>query len=118
VKDSSSRAPAPAWPTSWLDQKPVHAVARVTHHRYAVGDSTQAGADPLTQAWKETQGQMPMLAEEVDAVIGGDTHRDSHALEMAAPTGATISTLEIGNDPTGFAEAVGWITQSGIRSFS
>jgi len=52
---------------------------------------------------------MPMLAEEVDAVIGGDTHRDSHALEMAAPTGATISTLEIGNDPTGFAEAVAWI---------
>jgi transposase len=50
-----------------------------------------------------------MLAEEVDAVIGGDTHRDSHALEMAAPTGATISTLEIGNDPTGFAEAVAWI---------
>ena len=52
---------------------------------------------------------MPVLAEEVDAVIGGDTHRDSHALDMAAPTGATISTLEIANDPSGFAEAVEWI---------
>jgi transposase len=54
---------------------------------------------------------MPMLAEEVDAVIGGDTHRDSHALDMAAPTGATISTLEIANDPSGFAEAVEWIAR-------
>ena len=53
-----------------------------------------------------------MLAEEVDAVIGGDTHRDSHALEMAAPTGATISTLAIGNDETGYADAVAWIAEN------
>ncbi len=52
---------------------------------------------------------MPTLAEQVDAVISGDTDRDSHALDMAAPTGATISTLEIGNDAAGFAEAVEWI---------
>jgi transposase len=50
-----------------------------------------------------------MLAEEVDAVVGGDTHRDSHALEMTAPTGATISTLTIGNDESGFMDAVSWI---------
>ena len=53
-----------------------------------------------------------MLAEAVDAVIGGDTHRDSHTLEMAAPTGATISTLAIGNDETGFADAVAWIAEN------
>ena len=41
--------------------------------------------------------------------FGGDTHRDSHALDMAAPTGAKISTLEIVNDPSGYAEAVEWI---------
>jgi transposase len=52
---------------------------------------------------------MTMLAEEVDAVIGGDTHRDSHALEMATPTGATISTVEIRNDDSGFADAIAWI---------
>ena len=34
---------------------------------------------------------MTMLAEVVDAVIGGDTHRDTHALEMLAPNGATIA---------------------------
>jgi transposase len=53
-----------------------------------------------------------MLADEVDAVIGGDTHRDSHALEMAAPNGGTIGTLAIGNDETGYADAIAWITQN------
>ena len=55
---------------------------------------------------------MPMLADEVDAVIGGDTHRDSHALEMAAPNGGTIGTLAIGNDESGYADAIAWITEN------
>src|SRR5690349_14068910 len=54
---------------------------------------------------------MPMLSEEVDAVIGGDTHRDTHALEMTSPTGATIATLSISNDDSGFAEALAWIAE-------
>ena len=55
-----------------------------------------------------------MFAEtpQVDAVIGGDTHRDSHALEMAAPNGGTIGTLAIGNDETGYADAIAWITEN------
>ena len=44
-----------------------------------------------------------MLAEVVDAVVGGDTHRDTHALEMLAPNGATISTLAIDNDDGGLS---------------
>jgi hypothetical protein len=32
-----------------------------------------------------------MLAEIVDAVVGGATHRDTHALELTAPSGATIA---------------------------
>jgi hypothetical protein len=75
------------------------------------GDSTQAGADPWPPVWKETEDAMPMLAEQVDAVIGGDTHRGSHALEMTAPNGVPISQLEIGNDQHGFAEAVAWIAE-------
>ena len=51
---------------------------------------------------------MTILAETVDAVIGGDTHRDTHALEMCAPTGATISTVEIANTDSGFADALAW----------
>jgi hypothetical protein len=44
VNDLSAWLPAPAWPTSWLDQK--HVRASVTRHRYAVLVTfTQAGAD-------------------------------------------------------------------------
>jgi transposase len=54
---------------------------------------------------------MPMLAEVVDAVVGADTHRDTHELEIAHPTGAVIDTRSIGNDTDGYAHAVGWIAE-------
>lgn len=54
---------------------------------------------------------MTILAEQVDAVIGGDTHRDTHALEMVTPMGATIATLVVGNDESGFAAALAWIAE-------
>lgn len=54
---------------------------------------------------------MPLVAEVIDAVIGGDTHRDTHALEMTAPTGATIATIAIDNNEGGFAEALTWIAE-------
>jgi transposase len=54
---------------------------------------------------------MPCVAEAVDAAVGGDTHRDSHALEMVAPNGATISTIEVGNDSDGFVDAIAWIAE-------
>ena len=55
---------------------------------------------------------MTMLAEVVDAVVGGDTHRDTHALEMLAPNGTTIAALAISNDDDGFAEAIAWIAEN------
>lgn len=54
---------------------------------------------------------MPLLAEVVDAVVGGDTHRVTHTLELTAPTGATISTLTIDNDEAGFASVIAWIAE-------
>src|SRR5215216_4973352 len=54
---------------------------------------------------------MPMLADVVDAVVGGDTHRDTLALELTAPSGATIATLMIGNDERGYAEAIAWVAE-------
>ncbi len=54
---------------------------------------------------------MTMLAEVVDAVVGGDTHRDTHALEMLAPNGATIARLAIENDDDGFTAAIAWIAE-------
>jgi len=34
-----------------------------------------------------------MLAEVVDAVVGVDTHRDTHQVEIAHPTGTPIATI-------------------------
>ena len=54
---------------------------------------------------------MPMLAELVDAVVGVDTHRDSHEVEIALPTGIAIGTCKISNDDCGFAELLAWIVE-------
>jgi transposase len=50
-----------------------------------------------------------MLADVVDAVVGVDTHRDSHQVEIASRTGTPIATCQIGNDAGGFAELLAWI---------
>lgn len=52
---------------------------------------------------------MPMLAELIDAVVGVDTHRDTHHVEIALPNGAPIATCSISNDTSGFAELLAWI---------
>ena len=43
-----------------------------------------------------------MLAEVVDAVIGIDTHRDTHEVEIADAAGKPIAVMRIGNDSAGF----------------
>jgi len=43
------------------------------------------------------------------AVVGGDTHRDTHALELVAPSGVSLATVSISNDERGFAAALAWI---------
>jgi transposase len=50
-----------------------------------------------------------MLAEVLDAVVGVDTHRDTHHVEIALPSGAPIATCSISNDSTGYAQLVAWI---------
>jgi len=52
-----------------------------------------------------------MLAELVDAVVGVDTHRDFHEVEIALPTGAPIAVCSISNDTTGYAEMLAWIVE-------
>jgi transposase len=51
---------------------------------------------------------VPMLAELIDAVIGVDTHRDTHHAEIALPSGAAIATCSISNDSTGYAQLLAW----------
>jgi len=54
---------------------------------------------------------MPMLAELIDAVVGADTHRDTHELEIAQPSGAPIDVCSISNDTRGYGDAVAWIAE-------
>ncbi|MEO6712090.1 MAG: IS110 family transposase [Mycobacteriales bacterium] len=54
---------------------------------------------------------MTMLAEQLDAVIGVDTHRDTHTLELAASTGAPIAALTVTNDSSGYVAALRWAAE-------
>ena len=49
---------------------------------------------------------MPMLAELVDAVVGVETHRDTHEVELALPTSTAIGT-KISNDSSGLCGVAG-----------
>jgi len=54
---------------------------------------------------------VPMLADIIDAVIGVDTHRDSHHAEIAHPTGAVIATCSVPDTSTGYAQLLRWAGQ-------
>ena len=51
---------------------------------------------------------MPMLAECIDAVIGVDTHRDTHHAEIAHPSGAVIAACSIPSTSVGYAQLLAW----------
>jgi transposase len=45
------------------------------------------------------------------ALVGGDTHRDTHHLVMLSALGAVIAMISISNDAAGYAAAVAWIAE-------
>jgi transposase len=75
-----------------------------------LGDPIQAGADVDPTRRKDAR-PVAMLAEVVDAVVGVDTHRDTHQVEIAYPSGTPIATCSINNDSSGYAELLAWIVQ-------
>src|SRR5688572_3969177 len=74
-----------------------------------LGDLYPSRCRRLTHSLQEGPGPVPMLAEFIDAVVGVDTHRDTHEVEIALPTGTPIGTRKISNDNSGFAELLAWI---------
>ena len=54
---------------------------------------------------------MPMLADLIDAVVGVDTHRDTHHVEIALPTGTPIAGCSITNDTSGYAQLLARIVE-------
>ncbi len=55
---------------------------------------------------------MTMLAEVADAVVGIDTHRDSHEAKIADAAGKPVTTLRISNDSAGFTQLLAAITEA------
>jgi transposase len=51
---------------------------------------------------------VPMLADTVDAVVGVDTHRDTHHAEIAHPSGAVIAACSFPNTSAGYAMLLRW----------
>jgi transposase len=47
---------------------------------------------------------MPMLEGQVDAIIGVDTHRDTHAAALLDPNGGVRATLQVPSDQAGHAQ--------------
>ena len=53
-----------------------------------------------------------MLADELDFVIGVDSHRDEHALALVAcPSGARVQERLIGADERGYAAALAFAVE-------
>jgi uncharacterized protein YfiM (DUF2279 family) len=53
-----------------------------------------------------------MLADELDYVLGVDTHRDEHVIAVVtAPAGAVVARRAIGADGRGYREALRFAEQ-------
>jgi hypothetical protein len=53
---------------------------------------------------------MTMLADQLDVVIGADTHRDTHALALLSPAGTMLAETTVANTAAGFAAAIAWLS--------
>jgi len=84
----------------WPDQKPVRPTGGVTHHSLAKR-IPHPGRQPIANPHEG--GLRKMLADEVDSVIGVDTHRDTHTAQiLAAKTGALGPSTTTGADSLGY----------------
>ena len=54
---------------------------------------------------------MPMLADLVDAVIGVDTHTDTHTAAIVDRLGAHLATAEVSADAAGYAQLTSWASK-------
>jgi transposase len=71
--------------------------------------STQADAKHgLSRSEKRNHNRMTMLAEQVDGVIGVDTHRDTLAAAVVTPIGAVLAHTDVAADARGYRELLGF----------
>lgn len=55
---------------------------------------------------------MTILADRVDAVIGVDTHTDTHSAALVSPTGAVLAQHTVPATPAGYTELITWATSN------
>jgi hypothetical protein len=56
-----------------------------------------------------------MLADQVDYVVGVDTHRDEHVLAVVvAPSGAVVAQRSVGASGRGYAEALRFVDEHAV----
>ena len=51
-----------------------------------------------------------------DALVGGDTHRDTHHLVILSAIGTVIAVISIDNDAAGYAKALAWTAEHATRA--
>jgi transposase len=84
-------------------------VSVVTLHRIAAGVSLQAGAVLKHREWKE---QDVTIVDDVDLVVGVDTHLDTHTAALCDPRGRRLGELRVATTPAGYAELVAWVDEA------
>jgi len=77
------------------------------------GVSTQAGADHDRRLEGATAA-MAMLAEQVDAVIGVDTHTDSHIACLVDHLGGQLAVVTVDADPDGYTTLLAWRSSAAL----
>src|SRR4051794_27637300 len=75
-----------------------------------LGVSTQAGAD-RNRLRGGSNGHMSMLAESVAAVIGVDTHTDTHTACLIDQAGRDLATVTVDATADGYAQLLDWAAQ-------
>jgi transposase len=54
---------------------------------------------------------MTMVADQPDAVVGVDTHTDTHTAALLSPIGAVLAQLTVPADPTGYSQLLTWASR-------
>lgn len=101
----------------WLDQKLVRAVARDSSQICRFGGCSLARA-PATGRLDRERENMPaavMVADDVEVVIGVDTHTDTHTAVVIDRCGGRLAEVSVSADPAGYARLIGWADAYGPR---
>jgi transposase len=53
---------------------------------------------------------MTMVTDQPDAVVGVDTHTDTHTAALLCPVGTVLAQLTVATDPAGYAQLLAWAT--------